>query len=73
VLNASVSCLGRHAAAHPDRLAIIWTGDDLSVSRSITYSELHERLCGVANALARRGDRITIHPHDASDAFRQTR
>jgi acetyl-CoA synthetase len=65
VLNASVSCLDRHAAAHPDRVAIIWESDDPSVSRSITYRELHEEVCRLANALhglgAKKGDRITIY------------
>ncbi|HVB66230.1 MAG TPA: acetate--CoA ligase, partial [Acetobacteraceae bacterium] len=65
VLNASVSCLDRHAAAHPDRVAIIWEGDDPAVSRHVTYRELHEQVCRLANALrglgAQKGDRITIY------------
>ncbi len=65
VLNASVSCLDRHAAAHPDRAAIIWESDDPSVSRTITYKELHEQVCRFANGLrslgAKKGDRITIY------------
>jgi acetyl-CoA synthetase len=65
VLNASVSCLDRHAAAHPDRAAILWEGDDPSASRTITYKELHEEVCRLANALrslgAKKGDRITIY------------
>ena len=65
VLNASVSCLDRHAAAHPDRVAIIWEGDDPAVSRHVTYKELHEQVCRLANALrglgAKKGDRITIY------------
>ncbi|MDE2580127.1 MAG: acetate--CoA ligase [Rhodospirillales bacterium] len=65
VLNASVSCLDRHAAAHPDRVAIIWEGDDPSVSRHITYKELHEEVCRFANGLrklgAKKGDRITVY------------
>ncbi len=64
-LNASVSCLDRHAAAHPDRVAIIWEGDDPSVSSRITYKQLHEQVCRLANALrglgAKKGDRITIY------------
>jgi acetyl-CoA synthetase len=65
VLNASVSCLDRHAAAHPDRVAIIWEGDDPSVSKSISYRELHERVCRFANVLrelgVKKGDRVTIY------------
>ena len=65
VLNASASCLDRHAAAHPDRVAIIWESDDPTVSRKITYKELHEQVCRLANGLrglgAKKGDRITIY------------
>ena len=65
VLNASVSCLDRHAAQHPDRTAIIWESDDPSVSRTITYRQLHEQVGRLANALkglgAKKGDRITIY------------
>ncbi len=65
VLNASASCLDRHAAHHPDRVAIIWEGDDPSVSRSITYGQLHEQVCRFANVLkelgAKKGDRVTIY------------
>ncbi|MGC8476013.1 MAG: acetate--CoA ligase [Acetobacteraceae bacterium] len=64
-LNASVSCLDRHATAHPDRVAIIWEGDDPSVSTRITYKQLHEQVCRLANGLrglgAKKGDRITIY------------
>ena len=65
VLNASVSCLDRHATAHPDRVAIIWEGDDPSVSKSISYKDLHEQVCRFANALrglgVKKGDRVTIY------------
>jgi acetyl-CoA synthetase len=65
VLNASVSCLDRHLATHGDRVAIIWEGDDPSVSKSITYRQLHEQVCRFANALrglgVRKGDRVTIY------------
>jgi len=65
ILNASISCLDRHAAAHPDRLAIIWEGDNPEDSCHLTYRELHEQVCRLANALrglgAAKGDRITIY------------
>jgi len=64
-LNASVSCLDRHLAAHGDRTAIIWEGDDPSVSKKITYRELHEQVCRFASALrelgVHKGDRVTIY------------
>jgi acetyl-CoA synthetase len=65
MLNASVSCLDRHLAAHGDQTAIIWEGDDPSVSRHISYRDLHEEVCRFANALkglgVKKGDRVTIY------------
>jgi acetyl-CoA synthetase len=64
-LNASANCLDRHLATRGDQTAIIWEGDDPDVSRHITYRELHEQVCRLANGLksigAKRGDRITIY------------
>jgi acetyl-CoA synthetase len=64
-LNASVSCLDRHLATHGDRTAIIWESDDPSVSKHVTYRELHEQVCRLANAMrglgVKRGDRVTIY------------
>jgi len=65
VLNASANCLDRHLAARGDQTAIIWEGDDPSVSAHITYRELHERVCRLANAMkslgVKKGDRVTIY------------
>ena len=65
VLNASVSCLDRHAAAHGDRVAIIWEGDNPNDSKKVTYRELHEQVCRLANAMktlgVAKGDRVTIY------------
>jgi acetyl-CoA synthetase len=64
-LNASVSCLDRHLAAHGEQTAIIWEGDDPSVSRHVTYRELHEQVCRLANAMkilgVGKGDVVTIY------------
>jgi len=64
-LNASVSCLDRHLATRGDQVAIIWEGDDPDTSLKVTYRELHEKVCRLANALkalgAKKGDRITIY------------
>jgi acetyl-CoA synthetase len=64
-LNASATCLDRHLKLRGDQVAIIWEGDDPGVSQKITYRDLHERVCRLANALktlgAKRGDRITIY------------
>ncbi|MBW8268420.1 acetate--CoA ligase [Caldovatus aquaticus] len=66
VLNASVSCLDRHiAAGRGDQVAIIWEGDDPGTDAKVTYRELHERVCRLANALkalgVRKGDRVCIY------------
>jgi acetyl-CoA synthetase len=63
-LNATVSCLDRHAATHPRAIAYEFIGEDGS-ERTITYSALLARVCQLANALAQdgvqAGDRICIY------------
>jgi len=66
VLNASVSCLDRHIeAGRGDQVAIIWEGDDPGTDAKVTYRELHERVCRLANALkalgVKKGDRVCIY------------
>ncbi|MBC6440493.1 MAG: acetate--CoA ligase [Rhodospirillales bacterium] len=65
-LNVSANCLDRHLASRGDQVAIIWEADDpAQASKSITYRQVHEEVCRMANALremgAKRGDRITIY------------
>jgi acetyl-CoA synthetase len=64
-LNASASCLDRHLAERGDQVAIIWEGDDPGVSETVTYRDLHDRVCRLANAMkelgVRKGDRVTIY------------
>ncbi len=64
-LNASVSCLDRHLATRGDQTAIIWEGDDPNVSRHVTYRQLHDQVCRLANAMkdlgVKQGDRVTIY------------
>jgi acetyl-CoA synthetase len=64
-LNACYNCIDRHLPGKADDTAIIWEGDDPSTDLTITYGELHERVCRFANALkslgAKKGDRITIY------------
>ena len=64
-LNACYNCVDRHLESKGDDVALIWEGDDPSNDLSITYSELHERVCKFANSLkalgAKKGDRITIY------------
>jgi len=64
-LNASANCLDRHLATRGDQTAIIWEGDDPSVSKAITYRELHQQVCKAANMLKslgiKKGDRVTLY------------
>ncbi len=65
VLNVSWNCIDRHLAEHAEQTAIIWEGDDPSVSEHISYRELHENVCRMANVLKAqgvvKGDRITLY------------
>jgi len=65
VLNACYNCLDRHLATRGDQTAIIWEGDDPARHSKITYRQLHERVCRMANILLQlgvnRGDRVTIY------------
>ena len=64
-LNACYNCVDRHLETKGDDVAIIWEGDDPARDLTITYRDLHGRVCRFANALkslgAKRGDRITIY------------
>jgi len=63
-LNATVSCLDRHAAAHPDAVAYDYFCEN-GTSESITYAALLARVNQLANALdadgVRLGDRVCIY------------
>jgi acetyl-CoA synthetase len=64
-LNASTNCLDRHLARRGNQPAIIWEGDDPADSKTLTYRELYERTCQVANAFKElgigKGDVVTLY------------
>src|SRR3984957_14573423 len=64
-LNASYNCIDRHLAARGDQVAILWEGDDPGEDRKVSYKELHEGVCRLANVLksrgVKKGDRVTIY------------
>ncbi len=64
-LNVSVNCIDRHLPARAEQTAIIWEGDDPSEDQFISYQELHDQVCRLANALRERGvkkgDRVCIY------------
>src|SRR3981189_18750 len=65
VTNAAYNCIDRHLGKRANQTAIIWEGDDPSQSRHISYRELHDEVCKLANILRNRnvakGDRVTIY------------
>ncbi|PWC34223.1 acetate--CoA ligase [Azospirillum sp. TSO35-2] len=64
-LNVSANCIDRHLATRGDQTAILFEGDDPGVSKAITYRELHEKVCRLANVMkkngVKKGDRVTIY------------
>jgi acetyl-CoA synthetase len=64
-LNVSYNCIDRHLPARADQTAFIWEGDNPADSKHITYAELKDEVCKLANALKNRGvskgDRVCIY------------
>jgi acetyl-CoA synthetase len=64
-LNISVNCIDRHLPARADQTAILWEGDDPADHTTITYQDLHDQVCKLANGLKQRGvgkgDRVCIY------------
>jgi len=64
-LNVSYNCIDRHLATRANQTAIIWEGDDPNDSKHITYQQLHEEVCKLANVLksrgVKKGDRVCIY------------
>lgn len=64
-LNVSYNCLDRHLPERANQVAIIWEGDDPNSSESITYNQLHEKVCKFSNGLKElgviEGDRVCLY------------
>ena len=64
-LNVSYNCIDRHLPERADQTALIWEGDDPAESKHITYAELKDSVCKLANALkargVKKGDRVCIY------------
>jgi acetyl-CoA synthetase len=64
-LNVTSNCIDRHLPERADQVAILWEGDEPGTERKITYQELHDAVCKLANVLKERGvkkgDRVCIY------------
>ncbi len=65
-LNVAANCVDRHLKKRGKQTAIIWEPDDPNTpAKHITYRELHENVCRLANVLksrgVKKGDRVTIY------------
>ncbi|WP_294280138.1 acetate--CoA ligase [uncultured Sphingomonas sp.] len=64
-LNVAANCIDRHLETRADQVAILWEGDTPGTDRRITYRELHEQVCRLANTLkglgVAKGDRVTLY------------
>ncbi|SFI77263.1 acetyl-coenzyme A synthetase [Phyllobacterium sp. CL33Tsu] len=65
VTNVSYNCIDRHLKKRGNQVAIIWEGDNPYLDKKITYNELYEQVCRLANVLkkhgVKKGDRVTIY------------
>ncbi|CAN7269328.1 acetate--CoA ligase [Pararhizobium sp. LjRoot235] len=63
--NVSYNCIDRHLERRGDQVAIIWEGDNPYDDKKITYRELYDHVCRLANVLkangVNKGDRVTIY------------
>jgi len=64
-LNVTSNCIDRHLPARANQAAILWEGDEPGDDRTITYQELHDEVCKLANVLkdrgVKKGDRVCIY------------
>ncbi len=64
-LNASYNCIDRHLPDNAERTAIIWEGDEPQWDKKISYQELHDQVCLLANGMKKlgigKGDRVIIY------------
>ncbi|MCC5955407.1 MAG: acetate--CoA ligase [Natronohydrobacter sp.] len=65
-LNVSANCIDRHIATRGDQTAIIWEPDETTTpAKHITYRELLEQTCRMANVLKAqgvgKGDRVVLY------------
>ncbi|KTC88063.1 acetate--CoA ligase [Legionella drozanskii] len=64
-LNVSANCIDKHLPHKANHPAIIWEGDEENEQRTLTFAELHQEVCRIANVLKslgiRKGDTVGIY------------
>ena len=64
-LDVTANCIDRHLPERADQTAIIWEGDDPGDDDAITYQQLSDAVCRLANGLrargVKKGDRVCIY------------
>ncbi|KDE09541.1 acetyl-coenzyme A synthetase [Microbotryum lychnidis-dioicae p1A1 Lamole] len=64
-LNVSYNCVDRWAYKNPDKTAIIWEADEPGEHVELTYSQLLQEVCRMANILkdmsVKKGDTVAIY------------
>ncbi|KAL9241840.1 hypothetical protein vseg_015903 [Gypsophila vaccaria] len=66
ITNICYNCLDRNVElGNGDKVALYWEGNDLNVDDSLTYSQLLEKVCQLANYLkdvgVKKGDAVVIY------------
>jgi len=64
-LNASYNCLDRHLKKRGNKTAIIWAKDEPGEYQNLSYQEVFENVCRLANLMkthgVKKGDRVCIY------------
>ena len=64
-INVSHNCIDRHLDKIPEKVALIWQGDNPSESKKFTFQQLHTEVCIFSNVLkslnVKKGSRVCIY------------
>ncbi len=63
--NITYNCLDRHLKENGERPALIFEGNEPGDNKTLTYKQLHEQVCKLANVLkaqgVKKGDRVALY------------
>ncbi len=63
--NVCYNALDRQLPANKDKVAIYWEGNEPGEERTLTYGQIHDEVCRLANVLksrgVKKGDRVSIY------------